>query len=368
MGTSTRSLRFNPAWARRSASNALSSTRQAITMMLLVARAFSGDLVSRPSDSERIMTSHARTFRFASRFLPSEYRVPTMDLYAFFRTLDDLVDESAPDEHTRDGIRVELSEWAVWFSSECTGTAPRRELGDAVGPICQRYRIPNSLFIDFLDGLRADLDPQTPACRADVERYSYQVASTVGIAMAHIFQTTDSPAIEAASRLGLAMQMTNILRDVGGDVDRGRVYLPADLLEAHHLTPADVVAMHQAGGGPDHRLCVVIRTMAGWANEHYAAGIAGVQLLPRDVQMPILISARLYQQILVELEQNRFDSLRMRASTNRWQKIREAYRSALQVDHIGEAGNADLRQENDEHAERARILTAARGGSDTYAR
>ncbi|MEX2425166.1 MAG: phytoene/squalene synthase family protein [Thermomicrobiaceae bacterium] len=294
------------------------------------------DFAATSGSSERLMAEHARTFRFSTRFLPPRYRDATIDLYAFFRTLDDLVDENSTDPESVQYVRSELDGWDRWLKSGRLGTAPRPELGRNLSTICDASGIPNSLLLDFLDGVRSDLDPVSPESRQDVERYSYLVASTVGIAMAHVFCATSQQSVEAATRLGIAMQLTNILRDIGGDVAQGRNYLPLDLLASRGLSPDDVAASWRSGSGPSQQLRLVIQEMTSWADEHYAAGIAGVRLLPQDVRMPILVAARLYQQILREIERNDFDSINQRASTSGWQKTREAVRT-LASDELRES-------------------------------
>jgi 15-cis-phytoene synthase len=302
-------------------------------MIFGAAQALGSDLVSPRSSHEELMSEHARTFRFATRFLPSIYRDATIRLYAFFRSLDDLVDESPDDPATIARISEELDQWEFWFDEGCSGPSPRPDIGASLEPVITQYQIPIQLFRDFLEGLRADLQPVTPSSRGDVEHYSYQVASTVGIAMAHVFGSTSPAAIDAARRLGIAMQLTNILRDVGGDSARSRVYLPADLLLKCGLEPSQVIDQWKAGAGPDPQLKTVIKTMTVWADDHYAAGIAGIRTLPRDVQMPILVAARLYQRILRQLEANDYDSLRQRASTNGRQKLSEAARCVVLIQH-----------------------------------
>jgi 15-cis-phytoene synthase len=305
--------------------------RRGSRFALTTTRAIGSDLFATSSEPRRLMSSHARTFRFATRFLPSEFQDPTIKLYAFFRTLDDLVDESATDLESILAIERELFEWDEWFDCGSTGPAPRLDTGRDLADVCIRYNLPASLFHDFLDGMRADLRPVTPATRDDVEHYSYQVASTVGLAMAHVFGSTSVPALGAATKLGIAMQLTNILRDVGGDIERGRVYLPVELLNRHDLRPEEVVAMWARGTGPDRRLRAAIEEMIGWADEHYREGVDGVQFLPPDVRMPIMVAARLYQAILRRLEQNQLDSLRARAATGSWQKLSEAWWCAMTV-------------------------------------
>jgi 15-cis-phytoene synthase len=321
--------RSYPSAAWQTIAGMAGNTRTVAKLTLSTARAFTDDWTATPSDSDVLMSAHARTFRFATRFMPAAYRRSTMDLYAFFRTLDDLVDEHESDSFSIAPIERELDQWEEWFESGLTGEAPRAEIGAALRPLIERHDIPGSLFIDFLSGMRADLSPRTPRTRSEVEQYSYQVASTVGISMAHLFGATHPAAIASATRLGIAMQLTNILRDIGGDLERGRVYLPAELLHRHSIDEETLLQMWQRGEGPDERLRSVVREMIDWADEHYASGIRGIALLPRDVRFPILVAARLYQAILRQLEENELDSLRKRVFTTRWQKMSEAYRCSL---------------------------------------
>lgn len=334
MTATGRTSQIFPLRAWRMVSGAWCRTYDSAARSAVAARAFGADLLSPDSPYEHLMAEHARTFRFATRFLPGEYRESTIRLYAFFRSLDDLVDESPDDPATIESIRRQLDSWETWLRSDLSDAVPNREIGNAVAPVIMNYRIPRTLFLDFLEGLRADLYPVTPRTRDEIEQYSYQVASTVGLAMAHVFGSTCPSAVEAARRLGIAMQLTNILRDVGGDAARNRVYLPEDLLHAHGLTVSDVLDQWQQGKGPDQRLIKVLQTIAGWAEEHYKAGVAGIRLLPRDVQMPILVAARLYQQILERLKSNEYDSLRQRAATTGVQKILEARRCIFSIQQL----------------------------------
>jgi 15-cis-phytoene synthase len=338
MATPGRTHRIPAIKAMREPGHVLSDVRQTGRVSITAIRALASDFLTASDSSEQTMSRHARTFRFAARFLPTEYREPTIRLYAFFRTLDDVVDEPQEAGLSLIDIKHELDRWEDWFVAGCRGTAPRRAVGSDVAQIRQKFGIPDRVFVDFLAGMRADLNPVTPVSRVDVEQYSYQVASTVGIAMAHIFGSTGPNAIEAASRLGIAMQLTNILRDVGGDLERGRIYLPTDLLAAHGLERNDIDEMWRTNIGPDNRLRAALREMIEWADSHYAAGTDGIRLLPADVRMPILVSARLYQQILRQLERNDFDSLRTRVATTRWQKIRAAYVAALDAESMQSKG------------------------------
>lgn len=267
------------------------------------------------------MARHAWTFRFACRFFPPTVRAETIQLYAFFRTIDDLVDESELATVDLASVRSELDDWTAWFTAGLTGVAPRPEIGIPLEQVVRTRGIPVDYFFAFLDGMYADLALPQMRTREDVESYSYQVASSVGLSMTHVFGATGRSAKEAARRLGIAMQLTNILRDVGGDLDRGRLYLPLNLLGRHGLEPGDVERMWHAGQGPNNRLRSALAEMVAWADEYYLFGESGVRLLPREVRLPVLLASRLYQQILRELERTGYDSLRTRVSTSRWRKL-----------------------------------------------
>jgi 15-cis-phytoene synthase len=307
----------------------LVSSLRAGSLTWTVTRGLLHDLSHRRSESEELMAEHARTFFFASRFLPPAERESTIRLYAFFRTLDDLVDELDDFGFGRSEIACELDAWRCWITSGMTGENPRPAIGAPLAHVVKQHRIPESLLLDFLDGMQSDLTPTIPETFESLEHYCYQVAATVGLSMAHVLEATNSRALEAARRLGIAMQLTNILRDVGGDINRGRMYLPIAEIRRYGLAPESITTMWRLGTGPDDRLKVLISRVIERADEHYEAGIEGVRLLPEAAQMPIMVAARLYQKILRQLEDNDYDSLRMRVSTSRTQKVQEAFRCML---------------------------------------
>jgi 15-cis-phytoene synthase len=312
--------------ASRSIAGALAISRQFALIGSSATSSLIDDAFAPATASEELMSRHARTFRFASRLLPREFRAPTIRLYEFFRTLDDFVDESSLVDVRTGVVRVEIDAWRDWFRGGMNAEAPRKPLGESVSEVVSSRAIPVDVFLSFLDGLQADIDHKSPLNRDEVERYSYQVASTVGISMAHVFGATRPEALVAAERLGIAMQITNILRDIGGDLARDRLYLPTDLLEANRITKEEIRLLWTNGEGPDERLVAAMREMVGWADEHYRSGLDGVRYLPDDVRMPILVAGRLYQRILRELEAINYDALRSRASTGSLQKLAETTR------------------------------------------
>lgn len=269
------------------------------------------------------MAEHARTsFNFAARFLPPEQRSPATTLYGFFRTVDDLVDER-DEEASEDCIRAELNDWRAWLAMPCLIPAPNEPLASDLALVIERHRIPASVFLDLLDGVESDLGPRAISDEDDLEAYCFQVASTVGIAMAHVLGATSKPALQAAEHLGAAMQLTNILRDVGEDLDAGRIYLPEEELNRWGLTQDDLWILRRTG--PDPRFRRFMRGQIERANELYEVGINGIWYLPPESRYPILLAARLYQRLLSIIEENGYDSLRKRAATTRADKVREAF-------------------------------------------
>ncbi|MFW6074589.1 MAG: phytoene/squalene synthase family protein [Chloroflexota bacterium] len=272
--------------------------------------------------SERIMAEHARTsFNFASRFLPSAQRDAATTLYGFFRTVDDLVDEREHDApETR--IRSELEAWREWLRSGPHRIGPREPLATDLANVIETYSIPVDTFLALLDGVESDLGPRAIQDERELEIYCFQVASTVGLAMAHVLGSTSEPALRAAKQLGSAMQLTNILRDVGEDLDAGRIYLPERELNREGLTQDDLWVLRRTG--PDPRFRRFMRTQIVRANERYEEGIDGIWMLPEESRYPILLAARLYQRLHTIIEQNNYDSLRVRAATSKADKVREA--------------------------------------------
>lgn len=275
-----------------------------------------------PTPSQ-ILATHAQTsFNVAARFLPAERRRSAIDLYAFFRTLDDLVDNAEPSDTA--GIHREIDAWREWLAGSRAGRGPREPLATDLSRTIDAWQIPCSLFEQMLDGLETDLSPREIETDAELEAYCYRVASTVGCAMAHVLGASSPQALSAAEQLGMAMQITNILRDVGEDLDMGRVYLPRETLARFNLDRDDLMTMrHSRSRAVDERFRSLMQSEIARARTLYRHGMAGIWLLPPDCRMPILLSARLYRHLLAVIEGNGYDTLRNRASTTRLHKARE---------------------------------------------
>ena len=272
---------------------------------------------------EWLMATHGKTFHFAARFLSPHLRCHVVTLYAFFRTLDDLVDAPPTGRHI-DDIREELEHWRLWFTESHAFSAPQEPLGSRLASVLAEHCIPAPIFLDFLDGMSSDLETQEIRDFQGMYRYCYRVAGTVGLAMTHILGVRSPQALEAAEKLGIGMQLTNILRDVGGDLAAGRIYLPLEDLARFDCSPTHLFQLYRERRGPDERFRALMRYEVARAHRYYVSGMSGIWLLPADCRLPILLAGRLYRRILTEIERKDYDVLRSRVSTSTPEKMREA--------------------------------------------
>jgi phytoene synthase len=180
-----------------------------------------------------------------------------------------------------------------------------------------RYGIPQRYAEQLIDGLARDLHQTRYTTFPDLATYAYGVASTVGLMSMHITGFSGPEAIPYAVKLGVALQLTNILRDVGEDWQNGRVYLPQDELEAFGLTEADL-----ASGRMDDRWQAFLRFQIDRNRQLYAEAWPGIALLDPDGKLAIAAAARFYEAILDDIEANDYDVFKRRAHVSAWGKLR----------------------------------------------
>ncbi len=271
-----------------------------------------------------LLPKKARTFALAARFLPAHQRAAVVVLYAFCRLLDDLVDEP---QATLDsaGIRNLLDAWRAWLlrMDSLTVLPEPRELAVALRAVVAEHELPPIYLRQLVDGLASDLEPVNIPDFEAMRHYSFLVAGTVGLAMSHLLGGRRPEILAAACDLGIAMQLTNILRDVGADVRNDRFYLPADEMAKFGYCSERLRAL-VANGRPDDDFRALMRFQIARARDYYARGLAGVWLLPPDARPAILIAGRLYRAILNTIEANDYDVLQRRAVVSRLSKGYEA--------------------------------------------
>jgi 15-cis-phytoene synthase len=260
-----------------------------------------------------IVRRHARTFALASAFLPITKRRATYALYAFCRLADDAVDRAGP--NGRDAVRESLR-------------SLRRQLDDAMsggfaGPVMhetawaiRRYGIPMAPIDELVDGVARDLDPTDYRDWPSLQAYCEGVASSVGELCTHVFgvvgdEETRARAVLCARTLGVAMQITNILRDVGEDAANGRCYLPDDALASVGLTRAQVLAADIDVRSPAWR--AMMRHFVARARVLYREALPGIALLAPDSRRCAQACAVGYAAILEAIEEADYDTVSMRA-------------------------------------------------------
>lgn len=278
-----------------------------------------------PPELTGLLAERARTFDFAARLLPAHTRQDVRVLYALFRHLDDLADEpGAPDRAT---VAVRYGSWRRWLLDGGALPAGDEALALAYADLARRYAMPPAYLLGMLDGLESDLGPVRIQDFAALQLYCLRVAGTVGLAMCHILGVTTATAFAAAADLGIAMQLTNVLRDIGGDLDRDRVYLPADELQRFGYSAERLFQEHGDRTPPTPEFRALMAFQVERARAYYQRGLAGVWLLPDGVRPSILVAGRLYRAILEVAESRHWDVLHRRAYTSRFRKGREAVRA-----------------------------------------
>jgi phytoene synthase len=259
---------------------------------------------------ERITRTHSRTFYLASGLLPEGKREAVRALYAFCRVTDNIVDTG--NAATRE---AELADWAARVSM----THPPADdlVAVAWANARARYHIPAGYARQLIDGVARDLVQSRYATFCELAEYAYGVASTVGLMAMHIIGFQGEEALPYAVKLGVALQVTNVLRDVGEDWRAGRLYLPADELAEFGLTESDVAA-----GRVDDRWRRFMKFQIARNRQLYAESMPGIALLNRDGRFAIAAAASLYEAILTQIERNDYDVFNRRASVSTLGKMR----------------------------------------------
>jgi phytoene synthase len=263
---------------------------------------------------------HAKTFRFASRLFPREQAGLIAGVYAFCRFTDDLVDAPG-DAVGADVLEVWLEAWAHMARTAFEGRATGVPLLDVVlGEAGRRgvsWRYPDAL----LAGVGMDLTRSRYPDWATLEEYTFGVAGAVGGWTTQLFGIHDEALLARAHALGHGMQLTNIARDVGEDWQRGRVYLPSELLSEHGLDPADVGRLASVRGPLPSSWRNLTEGLLQRAERRYEEAWPGIRALPGWYGRPVAVAAQAYRGIHAEIRRNGYDNLRRRASTSTSTKL-----------------------------------------------
>ncbi len=247
----------------------------------------------------------SKSFHIASLLLPRDTRQAAHALYAFCRHSDDAVDARGRRADVLERLRERLDRLYA-------GTPSDHACDRAFARLVETHGIPKAVPVALLDGFEMDMTERRYRTIAEVKDYAAGVASSVGIMMALVMQTNEPWALARAADLGLAMQLTNIARDVGEDLANGRLYLPEDWLTEAGV---DIAALRAAPRFTPEIGGVVARLLRE-ADQHYALAHAGIAALPADCRHAIRTAALTYREIGREIALAGHDSLTRRARTS----------------------------------------------------
>ena len=257
------------------------------------------------------------SFYYSFLFLPPERRRAITALYAFCREVDDVVDEAA-DENV---ARIKLAWWRTEIGQLFKGN-PQHPVTKALAPNITPFSLTEDRLNEILDGMEMDLMQSRYLDFHSLERYCYLVASVVGLCAADIFGRTRDETLTYARNLGMAFQLTNIIRDVGEDARRGRVYLPINELQRFSVPVADILNARY-GENFGH----LMQFQYERAEAFYMAAFAALPDSDRRTQRPGLIMAAIYRALLAEIRRDGFQVLHQRVSLTPIRKLWLAWKT-----------------------------------------
>jgi phytoene synthase len=257
------------------------------------------------------------SFYYSFLFLPPERRRAITALYAFCREVDDVVDECSDA-----GLaRAKLDWWRGEVAALDAGS-PQHPVMRALVPLAARYAITSERLNEIIDGMQMDLEQSRYPDHAGLSRYCYHVAGVVGILAAGIFGYRDPRTLAYAEVLGTAFQLTNIIRDVGEDARKNRIYLPMDELKRFEVPAADIL-----GARYSENFARLMAFQAERAEGCYERAFAALPAADRKAQRPGLVMAAIYRTLLAEIRADGFRVLDRRTSLTPVRKLWIAWKT-----------------------------------------
>ena len=257
------------------------------------------------------------SFYYSFLFLPPQRRQAITALYAYCREVDDVVDEIEDPAVAR----AKLAWWADEIDRLYAGD-PQHPVTRALAPHLRAFDIRRDRLLLVLEGMAMDLQQNRYLDYPSLARYCHNVAGVVGELSAGVFGASQERTYEYARKLGLALQLTNIIRDVGEDARRGRVYLPLDELQRHGVRVADLLEGRYVDG-----YLPLMRLQAQRARSVYAEALAALPAADRPAQRPGLVMAAIYATLLDEIEREDFRVLHQRVALTPLRKLWIAWRT-----------------------------------------
>ena len=269
---------------------------------------------------ESVTKLHAKSFYFAAKFLPKHKRKAVYPIYAFCRHVDDEIDEIGEDNEEKAIEAVEIWKSNLKNLYEAKNQKPKTEDQKFVflawNDLLKTYKIPQNLPIELIEGVLMDTHIKRYETFEELYVYCYRVASTVGLMSSEILGYSEKIALEYAEKLGIAMQLTNILRDVKEDAMRGRIYLPLEDLRRFNVSEQQILESEF-----DDNFRLMMKFQIKRAREYYRQGEKGISLLEKDSRFTVLLASRIYGRILDEIEKLDHNVFLKRAHTTKLKKF-----------------------------------------------
>jgi phytoene synthase len=257
------------------------------------------------------------SFYYSFLFLPQDRRRALTALYAFCREVDDVVDECTDAQVAR----TKLAWWRTEVGRLYEGKAAH-PVAQALQPFLGTFQLEQQQLQEIIDGMEMDLTQTRHLDFAGLERYCYHVAGAVGLLAARIFGYSDPRTLEYARQLGTAFQLTNIIRDVGEDARKNRIYLPMDELKRFNVPAQEILEARESEGF--HKL---MQFQAERARRYYQEAMAALPAADRRAQRAGLIMAAIYRATLAEIERDGFKVLTQRTSLTPLRKFWIAWKT-----------------------------------------
>lgn len=257
------------------------------------------------------------SFYYSFLFLPPQRRQAITALYAFCREVDDVVDEM----NDPSIARTTLAWWRHEIHTMLSGS-PNHPVTRALQPHLSSFNLRGEHLLAVIDGMEMDLTQTRYLDYPALQSYCWHVASVVGIMSASIFGYSDERTLRYAEKLGLAFQLTNIIRDVGEDARRGRIYLPVSELQQFQVTAAEILAATHS-----ERFEALMQFQAARAQALYDEALAALPPSDRRAQRPGLIMAAIYRTLLYEIERDGFHVLQQKISLTPLRKLWLAWKT-----------------------------------------
>lgn len=277
-----------------------------------------------------ITKKHAKTFYMATRFLPNEKQRGIFAIYGLCRYLDDLVDEAEDLIHDKKITIDQVDEKLDLFKQRLIDVYDGKIVDDpiltAFSDTLKKYKISIELPFMLMEGVKMDLIKDRFETFQEVYDYSYKVASVVGLMTSEVFGYVDNEALDYAVDLGIAMQLTNILRDVGEDIRRGRIYIPQEELRKFDITEEELFK-----GEVSEKFRNLMKLQIERANEYYSKADLGIPLLSSDSRLPVYLARHNYSRILNKIEDINYNVFDNRAYLNYTEKLSMLPRVLLEL-------------------------------------